>query len=64
MLENYKDTNFLRSLYEEISMYVTKVKNYLRKGIEREDRDSKEFYRMAKYLIKLGVERDDIRSVF
>lgn len=40
------------------------VKLLLRKDIEREDRDSKEFFKIAQYLIKLEVDKDDIRKVF
>ena len=64
VLDNYKDTHFLTNLYEEISNNVMKVKLLLRKDIEREDRDSKEFFKIAKYLIKLEIDKDDIRNVF
>ena len=64
MLEQYKDTSFLTSLYEEISSNVLKIKNHLRRDIEREDRDNEEFSKMCKYLINLGVDKNDIRSVF
>lgn len=64
MLEQYKNASFLTSLYEEIMNNVTKVKNFLRRDIEREERDSDEFFKMAKYLIELGVDKADIRTVF
>ena len=64
VLENFKDSSFMSNLYEEISNNVAKVKNYLRRDIEREERDSNEFFKMAKYLIQLGVDKDDIRAVF
>ena len=40
VLENFKDSSFMSNLYEEISNNVAKVKNYLRRDIEREERDS------------------------
>jgi hypothetical protein len=64
MLEEYKDTSFLTSLNEEISNNVMKIKNHLRKDIERAERDNEEFFKMCKYLISLGVDKNDIRSVF
>jgi len=64
VLENYKDTSYITNLYEEIMHNIAKVKTYLRRDLEKEDRDNDEFYKMAKYLIKFGVDKDDIRTVF
>jgi len=65
VIHQYKNTNFLTNLSSEINKDVQRVRVKLRQEIERTNDHSQEsFFKMVKYLIRLGEDEDDMRTEY